>query len=55
MAKNTNNFFSDSLETCNKENNFLVKSSSLGKTLFGILDPDIPRFVDSQLSFSGLE
>ena len=26
-----------------------MKPSSLGKTFFGILDPEIPRFVDSDL------
>ena len=52
---NWGTFFSDSPGTRNKERNFLVKPSSLGKTFFGILDPEIPRFVDSQLGFSRLE
>jgi len=40
------NFFADSSGTRNKECDFWVKPSSLGKTFLWILDPEIPRFVD---------
>ena len=40
-------FFSDSSGTTDKESHLWAKPSSLGKTFLGILDPKIPRFVDS--------
>ena len=40
-------FFSDSVGTCGKKCDFWAKPSSLWITFFGILDPKIPRFVDS--------
>ena len=33
--------------TSEKERHLWAKPSSLGKTFLGILDPEIPRFVDS--------
>ena len=39
--------FSESLGTCDKMRDFCVKPSSPCKTFLGILDPNIPRFVDS--------
>ena len=39
--------FFDCSGTCYKECNSSVKPSSLGKTFLGILDPEIPFFVDS--------